>query len=63
MDMGALAFNSLNPKIKIEFSFVAPIHFLQKLIKYQANSLSCVIMSVILMTSLFYKALILQGEI
>ena len=33
-----------------------------KLIKYQANS-SCVIMSVILMTSLFYKELILQGEI
>ena len=30
--------------------------------KYQANS-SCVIMSVILMTILFYKALILQGEI
>ena len=34
----------------------------KKLIKYQANS-SCVIMSVILMTTLFYKALILQGEI
>ena len=34
----------------------------EKLIKYQANS-SCVIMSVILMTTLFYKALILQGEI
>ena len=34
----------------------------EKLIKYQAN-LSCVIMSVILMTTLFYKALILQGEI
>ena len=33
-----------------------------KLIKYQAN-LSCVIMSVILMTTLFYKALILRGEI
>ena len=30
--------------------------------KYQGNS-SCVIMSVILMTTLFYKALILQGEI
>ena len=30
--------------------------------KYQAN-LSCVIMSLILMTTLFYKALILQGEI
>ena len=34
----------------------------EKLIKYQENS-SCVIMSVILMTTLFYKALILQGEI
>ena len=34
----------------------------EKLIKYQANS-SCMIMSVILMTTLFYKALILQGEI
>ena len=36
----------------------------EKLIKYQANS-SCVIMSVILMTTLttlFYKALILQGK-
>ena len=34
----------------------------EKLIKYQANS-SCLIMSVILMTTLFYKTLILQGEI
>ena len=34
----------------------------EKLIKYQSNS-SCVIMSVIPMTTLFYKALILQGEI
>ena len=34
----------------------------EKLIKYQANS-SWVIMSVILMTTLFNKALILQGEI
>ena len=34
----------------------------EKLIKYQANS-SCVIMSVILMTILFDKSLILQGEI
>ena len=30
--------------------------------KYQANS-SYVIMSIILMTTLFYEALILQGEI
>ena len=34
----------------------------ERLITYQANS-SCVIRSVILMTTLFYKALILQGEI
>ena len=34
----------------------------EKLIKYQANS-SCVIVSVILMNTLFYKALIFQGEI
>ena len=30
--------------------------------KYQEN-LSCVIMSLILMTTLFYKALVSQGEI
>ena len=34
----------------------------EKLIKYSSNS-SCVIMSVILMTTLFYKASIVQGEI
>ena len=34
----------------------------EELIKYQANS-SCVIMSVILMTTLFYKTLILREEI
>ena len=34
----------------------------EKMIKCQANS-SWVIMSVILMSTLFYKALILQGEI
>ena len=34
----------------------------ERLITYQANS-SCVIRSVILMTTLFDKALILQGEI
>ena len=33
----------------------------EKLVRYQENS-SCVIMSVILMTTLFYNALILQGE-
>ena len=62
----ASTFNPLSPKIKKLNS-----HFLslfisyrssgKKLIKYQVNS-SCVIMSVILMTTLFYKALILQGE-
>ena len=45
-----------------ELLFLASIHFLQKLINYQANS-SCVVMSLILMTTLFYKALMLQGEI
>ena len=50
-----------------QFSSVLPLFISyrssgEKLIKYQANS-SCVIMSVILMTTLFYKALILQGEI
>ena len=34
----------------------------EKLREYQANS-SCVIMSISLITTLFYKALILQGEI
>ena len=34
----------------------------EKLIKYQANS-SCVIISLILMTTVFYKAVIFQGEI
>ena len=51
---------------KFEFSFVASIHFHQssgeKLIKYLANS-SCVIMSLILITTLFYKVIRLQGEI
>ena len=52
--------------LTLEFSFV-PLFISyrgsgEKLIKFQANS-SCVIISVILMTTLFYKALILQGEI
>ena len=50
----------LNPEIKFEFSFVAPIHFLQievvnsgeKLVKSKADS-SCVIMSIILIINLF----------
>ena len=59
--------NPLNPKIKIWILnllslFISYRSSGETLIKYQANS-SCVIMSVILMTTLFYKALILQGEI
>ena len=52
--------NTLNPKIKIWILICCPYSLI--LVKYQANS-SCVIMSVILMTALFYKALISQGEI
>ena len=63
-------FNPLNPKINIWILICCPYSFPievvrreeKKLIKYQANT-SCVIMSVILMTTMFYKALILQGEI
>ena len=56
----------LTLRSKFEFSFV-PVFVSyrssgEKLIKYQVNSF-CMIMSVILMTTLFYKALILQGEI
>ena len=59
--------NPLNLKIKSWILIiVALIHSYRrsgvKLIKYQANS-SCVIMSLILMTTLFYKALTLQREI
>ena len=51
---------------KFKFSFVAPTHFLyrsrgEKLLKYKAN-LSYEIMSLILVTTLFHKAMILQGE-
>ena len=59
--------NPLNPKIKIWILICCPLFISyrssgEKLIKYQANSY-CVIMSVILMTTLFYKAFILHGEI
>ena len=59
--------NPLNPKIKNWILICCPYSFPTELeersmIKYQANS-SCMIMSVILMTTPFYKALILQGEI
>ena len=66
-DLALLGLNPLNPKIKIWLLVCCP-QFIsyrssgEKLIKYQPNS-SCVIMSVLLMTTLFYKALILQGEI
>ena len=53
-----------NPNIKIQkFSFVIPIHGGgENLLKYQLDS-SSVIMSLILMTTLFYKIVILQAEI
>ena len=51
---------------KFKFPFVIPIHFNrssgENLLKYELDS-SSVIMSLILMTTLFYKAVILQGEI
>ena len=63
-----LNFNSFNPKIKIKillcrpYSFTIEVDSGEKLTKYQANT-SCVIMSLILLTTLFYEALLLQGEI
>ena len=59
--------NPLNAKIKNWILICCPNSFLKEvversMIKYQANS-SSMIMSVILMTTLFFKALILQGEI
>ena len=64
---GENIFNHLNPTIKIWILICCPIFISyrssgKKLIKYQANS-SCVIKSIILMTTLFYKGLISQGEI
>ena len=63
----AYCFNPLNPKIKIKILICHPYLFTleavwEKLIKYQANT-SFVILSLILMTTLFYKTLLLQGEI
>ena len=60
--------NPLNPKVKIWILICCPYSISyrssgEKLIKYQAINSSFVIMSVILMTTLFYNALILQGEI
>ena len=65
------SFNPLNLSKFKKFSFVPsppPYSFTievdsgEKLTEYQANS-SCVIMCVILMNTLFYKAWLLQGEI
>ena len=59
--------NPLNPNIKIQILICYPYTFSievskENLLKYQLDS-SCVIMSLILMTTLFYKAVILHGEI
>ena len=54
----------LPPKLKFSFVTLFIYHRSSgdKLIKYQANT-SCVILSLIFMTTLLYKALLLQGEI
>ena len=57
-----LLFKDQNLNFHLFPLFISYINSGEKLIKYQASS-SCVIMFVILMTTLFYKALILQGEI
>ena len=68
MDPKLMAPNKINIRklpSKFEFSFVALFISYrsrgEKLIKYHANS-SCVIMSVILMTTQFYKALVCQRK-
>ena len=61
-------FNPLKPNIKIKILICCPYLFLievvrwENLLKYQLDS-SCVIRSSILMTTVFYKEVILQGEI
>ena len=59
----ASALTLYTPRSKFEFSFVAPSHFPQKLWE-EADKISSIFilcdMSVILTTTLFYKALILQ---
>ena len=61
--------NPLNPKIKFEFSLFTPIFISsrssgEKLLKYTSSKfILCMSISIILMSCLFYKALILQGEI
>ena len=61
------SFKLLNPNIKIEILIYYPYTFSMEVagricLKYQLDS-SSLIMYSILMTTLFYKALILQGEI
>ena len=56
-----LKINPFNPSIKIQILICYP-YSKENLLKYQVNS-SCVIMSSILMTTVFYKAVILHGEI
>ena len=55
----------MNPKFKIWILIFCPYSFPTEVVgridKYQANS-SCAIMSVILLTPLFYKALIYYKE-
>ena len=58
--------NPLNPNIKIQILICYPYTFSIEvvgriLLKYQLDS-SCVIMSLILMTTLFYKAVINYKE-
>ena len=64
-----LNLNPLNPNIKIQILICYPCTFSIEVVggggifmKYRLDS-SCVIISLILMTTLFYKAVILQGEI
>ena len=61
--MALACLNPLNPSIKIQILICCPYMFsMENLLKYQLDS-SCVTMSSILMTTVFYKAVILQGEI
>ena len=64
---GELKVGYLNPYDQNLNCYLLPVHIFyrsseEERLKYQANS-SCVILSLILLTTLFYKALILQGEI
>ena len=62
-----IEFKPLNPNIKIQILNLLSLYVFsgssgENLLKYQLDA-SCVIMSLILMNTLFYKAVILQGEI